>query len=110
MNNLNWIKELKKNTESFLGQISEDNFSHIKYSLSGDIYDSRKNWGLGQYVFMSKIIYMLDLLKDLENREKEVLILRILNLIMLVLKLKGKAQQCLMQQKNLILMSLEVVL
>ena len=77
MNDLNWIKELKKKTKFFLEQISEDNFSHIKYSLSGDLYSSRKNWGLGQYVFMSKILYMLDLLKDLKEEEKNSLVSKI---------------------------------
>ena len=74
MKNINWIKDLKKNVGAFLGLLIEDDFDYIKYSLSGDIYKRSTNWGLGQYVFMIKILYMLGLLENINSEKRNNLI------------------------------------
>src|SRR4030066_866208 len=70
MKNIAWIKDLTKKIESFLNEISENNYSYIRYSLSGDIYKEDIFWGLGQNVFMVKILYMLGLLGDIISEER----------------------------------------
>ncbi|GAH55262.1 unnamed protein product, partial [marine sediment metagenome] len=74
MKNINWIKNLKKNVGVFLDMLAENNFNYIKYSLSGDIYGRNTNWGLGQNVFMAKILYMLDLLEGIDSDKRNNLI------------------------------------
>ena len=70
MKNIAWIKDLTKKTESFLNEISENNYNYIRYSLSGDIYKKDVFWGLGQNVFMVKILYMLGLLGNIIPEKK----------------------------------------
>lgn len=74
MKNINWIKDLKKNVGVFLDMLDENNFNYIKYSLSGDIYGRNINWGLGQNVFMVKILYMLGLLEGIDSDKRNNLI------------------------------------
>ena len=74
MKNINWIKDLKKNVRIFLDILAEDDFNYIKYSLSGDIYERSTNWGLGQNVFMVKILYMLGLLEGVGSDKRYNLI------------------------------------
>lgn len=69
-----WIKSLEKKVSNFLKVISEDDFNYIKYSLSGDLYDCKVNWGLGQNVFMIKILYILDILNNISLEQKTNLI------------------------------------
>lgn len=70
MKNIDWIKQLKKKVTDFLDNISEDSYRYIKYSFSGDIYSNSINWGLGQNVFMVKILYMLDILNSVNLEQK----------------------------------------
>ena len=74
MKNIDWVGSLRKKVKNFLDILSEDNYKYIKYSLSGDIYDSGFNWGLGQNVFFIKILYMLNLLSELSIEKRNSLI------------------------------------
>ncbi|MFA5210882.1 MAG: hypothetical protein WC414_00070 [Patescibacteria group bacterium] len=74
-NNINWIFELKNKVPIFLDQLKNKNKpGFLKYSLSGDLYSEKENWGLGNTVFYVKILYILDLLKYLNSEEKEKII------------------------------------
>jgi len=77
MKNIEWIKTLKEDIRRFLDKIYKDDYSYIKYSLTGDIYNRKTNWGLGQNVFMVKILYMLNILKDLNSEQKGNLVINI---------------------------------
>ena len=74
MKNIDWIGSLRKKVKNFLDILATDNYKYIKYSLSGDIYDSSINWGLGQNVFFIKILYMLDLIDNISCEQKKYLI------------------------------------
>ncbi len=74
MKNTLWIKKLKKDVKKFLDMISEYDYKYIRYSLTGDIYNNKTNWGLGQAVFMVKILYMLDMIEDLSLEHKSNLV------------------------------------
>lgn len=78
-NELNWLRNLKNNLSVFLERMSENNFSYFKYSFSGDLVDSSKKWGLGNTVFATKILYIANLLDQVEtakriNLSKKILI------------------------------------
>ena len=70
MKNIDWIEDLEQKVKYFLEKISEDNYEYVKYSLSGDIYDKKFKWGLGQNVFLIKILFMLDLLKEVSGKQR----------------------------------------
>ena len=74
MKDIDWIGSLRKKVKNFLDILATDNYKYIKYSLSGDIYNSSFNWGLGQNVFFIKILYMLNLLSELSLEKKNSLI------------------------------------
>lgn len=72
-----WIENLKQKLPDFLNKMYVDNY--IKYSLSGDIYTSSVNWGLGNYVFFTKIIGISDLINNYSENELEFLKNKILS-------------------------------
>jgi len=62
----NWLKSLRENICEFLEEMNVNkDFTYFKYSYSGDIYDYNVKWGLGQLVFATKILYMIDKMKDM---------------------------------------------
>lgn len=76
---LAWLKDIKSKILDFINTLAVSEFSFIKYSLSGDLYGYRVKWGLAQYVFAVKILYMLDELNNLEQLKKNNLITGIKN-------------------------------
>ncbi len=55
------LKNLKEKVYPFLNEMNVNgDYSYFKYSYSGDLFDSRHHWGLGQLVFAAKILYMID--------------------------------------------------
>ena len=63
---INWLKNIKERIYSFIQVMNVRNdFSYFKYSYSGDFYNSNTKWGLGQLVFATKILYMIDKIKTL---------------------------------------------
>lgn len=71
---MDWLSNYKDNTFNFLSQMQEKDYSYFKYSLSGDLYNSNTIWGLGQLVFASKILYMIDSLPKLSKNQVENII------------------------------------
>jgi len=62
-----WLKDIKEGVHSFIQEMNvKKDFSYFKYSFSGDLYDLNTKWGLGQLVFATKILYMIDKIKELE--------------------------------------------
>lgn len=53
--------------------MSEDNYGYFKYSLSGDIFTKNNSWGLGNSVFAAKILYIANILDEVEPNKKEKL-------------------------------------
>ena len=57
----NWLIDVINNLPRFLKLLESDSKpGYYKYSLSGDLYDESKNWGLGNAVFATKILYMIN--------------------------------------------------
>ncbi|MGI6314832.1 MAG: hypothetical protein ACOXZY_02910 [Patescibacteria group bacterium] len=72
---IQWIFELKNKVPIFLDKLkSKERLGFLKYSLSGDLFSEKEKWGLGNTVFYVKILYILDLLKDLDDKEKKEII------------------------------------
>ena len=72
--NIEWIFHLKEKTPKFLSQIQGkaiDGYYH--YSLSGDLFTEKHNWGLGNSVFFLKIIYTLKLEKLYTQQIKDAI-------------------------------------
>jgi len=67
-----WVdNSFKDNIFGFLKKMNiKGDYTNFKYSLSGDLYDSSTKWGLGQLVFATKILHMIDVLKDIESVNK----------------------------------------
>jgi hypothetical protein len=62
---LQWIYEVKENIPVFLSLLkSPHKRGYYRYSLSGDYLDDSTHWGLGQAVFSTKILYMLNQLNE----------------------------------------------
>ena len=63
---IDWLKDIKERTYSFIQDMNvRKDFSYFNYSYSGDLYDSNTKWGLGQQVFATKILCMIDKIKTL---------------------------------------------
>ena len=63
---IDWLRDIKESVYSFIQEMNvKKDFSYFKYSYSGDLYDSNTKWGLGQLVFATKILYMIDKIKEL---------------------------------------------
>lgn len=72
---IQWIFELKNKVPIFLDKLeSKERLGFLKYSLSGDLFSEKEKWGLGNTVFYVKILYILDLLKDLSSEDKKEII------------------------------------
>ena len=67
MQEVNWLKNLDTKVFGFVHEMSENNFARFKYSLTGDLYNHRTRWGLGQAVFAVKTLYMIDKLKNIDE-------------------------------------------
>ena len=64
--NLSWLRNLRENIYSFISRMNVNgDFTYFKYSYSGDLYGPNITWGLGQLVFATKILFMLDKTNDL---------------------------------------------
>lgn len=64
---IDWLRDIRERVYSFIQKMNaRKDFSYFKYSYSGDLYDSNIKWGLGQLVFATKILYMIDKIKELE--------------------------------------------
>lgn len=60
-----WIKEIKEKLPSFLQQMQTKNKKgFFKYSLSGDYFSDKFNWGLGNNVFALKIYRSLNMVPE----------------------------------------------
>jgi len=65
---MDWIYELPASVPRFLNQLKSDQHpGFFHYSLSGDIPEHNSSWGLGQTVFATKILHILDLLDNLPD-------------------------------------------
>ena len=74
MENLDWLFNLKEKTPQFLNKLKGKRIpGFFHYSLSGDLYDEKVKWGLGNTVFAVKIYYTLDLLEELPKEERNAL-------------------------------------
>lgn len=67
-NDLKWVGTVKDNIDKFVNYMQEDNFSFCKYSYSGDLI-KHKRWGLGNLVFMTKIMYITCLIERQKTTE-----------------------------------------
>ena len=62
---IDWLTNIKESVYSFIQEMNvRKDFSYFKYSYSGDLYDSNNKWGLGQLVFATKILYMIDKIRN----------------------------------------------
>lgn len=71
MKNIEWLSEIKPKLKNFLTLMNIDNYSYIKYSLSGDNNKNYKEWGLGNLVFTVKILYISGLINELNVEQKQ---------------------------------------
>lgn len=70
-----WLIDIREKVYSFIQKMNVNkDFSYFKYSYSGDLYDSNTKWGLGQLVFTTKTLYMIDKIKEFEPIHKTNLI------------------------------------
>lgn len=68
---IDWLMNIKERVYSFIQEMNANkDFSYFKYSYSGDLYDSNTKWGLGQLVFATKILYMIDKIKELDPNHR----------------------------------------
>jgi len=75
MQNIEWVFELKKEVPVFLKKLKSDKVpGFFRYSLSGDLYNEKFRWGLGNTVFTAKVYYSLGLLEGLSNDQKTEMI------------------------------------
>ena len=64
-----WLKDLKPMVLGLLSQLrGRENKGYFKYSLTGDLFEEKRHWGLGNSVFAAKILYMFDEVTE-EDRE-----------------------------------------
>ena len=66
-----WLKNLTANLKDFLFTMERDDFSHIQYTYSGDLYNTRVDWGLANAVYATKILYISNLLETLSISQKD---------------------------------------
>jgi len=75
MTNIDWVFELKEKVPQFLEKLKgEKPPGFFKYSLSGDLCKENVKWGLGNTVFAVKIYYILGILQDLPEQERQNLV------------------------------------
>lgn len=72
MENIDWIYQLKETVPGFLTRLKNPAVpGFFRYSLSGDLIDETKQWGLGNTVFAVKIFYTLNLLDTLPEQDRQ---------------------------------------
>lgn len=76
---LKWLKGIEDKIFEFVLRMSEKDFAYFRYSLSGDLYGPRTRWGLGQLVFATRILCMIDKLKDVDEKKRKNLTQAILS-------------------------------
>lgn len=74
MESVDWLTGLNEKVFNFVMGMGNDDFTYFKYSLTGDLYDSKTGWGLGQAVFAARILYTIDKLNDVDVAKKNNLI------------------------------------
>jgi hypothetical protein len=67
---MEWYDNIKEKLADFLEKMSEDDFSYFRYSLTGDLYDKKTDWGLGNSVFAVKILAITGLLNSLDEKKR----------------------------------------
>jgi hypothetical protein len=71
---IDWIFELKDTVPLFLERLKGERRGFFKYSLTGDLYSEKQNWGLGNAVFATKIYYTLNKIESLPKEDIQNLI------------------------------------
>ena len=71
MDEIGWLTNLDKGVFNFVLKMGNDDFTYFKYSQSGDLYDNKTDWGLGQAVFAARILYIIDKLNDIDDAKKK---------------------------------------
>ena len=67
---IDWILKVKRDVPVFLNRLKgQEKKGFFHYSLSGDLFPERENWGLGNTVFAAKAYYTIDALKSLAKDE-----------------------------------------
>lgn len=66
---IEWIYNLKHQIPNFLESLKGKKCGFFHYSLSGDIYGEKIQWGLGNTVFAVKIYHVLNMIDDLSPKE-----------------------------------------
>lgn len=70
-----WLEDFTEQIFRFIQDMNvKKNFTYFKYSYSGDLFDKNTNWGLGQLVFATKILYMIDKIDSIDPIHKSNLI------------------------------------
>ena len=74
-NELDWLFDLKAKVPQFLNQLKGENVpGFFGYSLTGDRYDEKIGWGLGNTVFAAKIYYTLGLINLLSKTKQSEMV------------------------------------
>lgn len=74
-----WLTALPNQVLKFLQTMQSEQYSTVRYSYSGDLYENYQTWGLGNSVFATKILYVLDQLDKLPSLVKENLFNKIIS-------------------------------
>ena len=62
---IDWVAEIKQKLPVFLNRLQgKKEKGFYKYSYSGDLYNEKFNWGLGNSVFALKIYYSLNIIPE----------------------------------------------
>ena len=64
-----WIYELEKNIPRFVSTITDD-FHTFKYSVTGDLNKNYNTWGLANIVFVTKILYIVNKIDAISDKQK----------------------------------------
>jgi len=74
-NELDWLFDLKAKVPQFLNRLKGESVpGFFGYSLTGDRYDEKIGWGLGNTVFAAKIYYTLSLLNLLSKVKRDEMV------------------------------------
>ena len=65
-----YFEGIKGGVRNFLSEMNEESYRYVKYTFSGDLKGSNFKWGLGNYVFAVKVLYMTKLLEELDEEER----------------------------------------
>lgn len=67
---MKWIENLKPQLCNFVTSMQADEFSYVKYSLTGDLYNNGDDWGLANTVYAVKTMYISGMLDELDESQK----------------------------------------